>query len=326
MRGMKAKHWFILLLMFTLSLAGCGKQGGTVTPAGDGLDSLLTPYVTQTLTPTVTSTPENAPTATSAPTQTPTPRLYTVVAKDTLQVIAFRNGLTVAELQAANPDVNPLLLSVGMTLVIPAPSGVSTTPSAQAPTPAALTVESAYCSAITTGGTFCFATVSNAEAFDLANVSALFRLADPLTGDVLTKPAVLPVSRFKKATSVPLFAYFPPPVFANPQVTLQVLSAIQAGETSSLPQVSAPETLVQINADGLSALVSGDVVVAEGSPDAAAVRVSAVAYDEMGAVVGVRRWESTAAVKAGASTQFEIIVYSTAGKIAVVKIFLEANS
>jgi hypothetical protein len=109
-------------------------------------------------------------------------------------------------------------------------------------------------------------------------------------------------------------------------VTLQVLSAIQASETSSLPQVSVPETLVQINADGLSALVSSDVVVAAGSADAAAVRVSAVAYDEQGVVLGVRRWESGAAIKAGASAPFEVIVYSTAGKIATVKIFLEANS
>lgn len=288
--------------------------------------SLLTPYVTVTLTPTATSTPIGAPTATPAPTLSPTPRIYTVKAKDTLLVIAFRNGLTVDELKAANPDVNPYLLSVGSTLVIPPSSGVSGTPSPQEATPTTLLVGTAYCIPTATGGAYCFAVVTNEQPFEVANVSAEFRLVNPTTGDVLTEPATLPVSRVTQATALPLFAYFPPPVFANPQVMLEVQTAMQAGEASTAPIVSVAEPLVEINADGSSARVSGEAAVAAGGKDTGALWITAVAFDAQGDVLGVRRWESRQGAKAGASTPFEMWVYSTGGTIATVELFTEADS
>jgi len=45
--------------------------------------------------------------------------MYTVVENDTLIAIAVRFGITLDELQVANPDVNPNILSLGTQLVIP---------------------------------------------------------------------------------------------------------------------------------------------------------------------------------------------------------------
>ena len=45
--------------------------------------------------------------------------MYTIVSGDTLLVIAARFGLTLDELLAANPEVDPYLLSVGAELIIP---------------------------------------------------------------------------------------------------------------------------------------------------------------------------------------------------------------
>ncbi len=323
---MKPIKCIIISLVAVLTLSACSNAAPTIVPTEKAPGALLTPYVTITLTPTATSTPIDAPTATPAPTLSPTPRLYTVKAKDTLQVIAFRHGLTLDELKAANPEVNAYLLVVGSTLVIPPSSSVTGTPQAQEETPTTLTVGSAYCSPTATGGAYCFATVTNEQPFEVANVSAEFRLANPVTGDVLTKPATLPVSRIKEASSVPVFAYFQPPVFANPQVTLQLQSAIQAGVASTAPVVTVAEPLIQITTDGSSASVSGAAAVDAASTAASKVWITAVAFDAQGNVLGLRRWESQQPIKAGTPAPFEVWVYSTGGTIATVELFIEANS
>ena len=92
----------------------------------------LTPQVTLHVTalPTATDAPVSTPGAspaplrTDAPTATPPVTAYTVVEGDTLWDIAVRFGLSLDTLIAANPQINPDLLSLGMTLNIPAPGAV----------------------------------------------------------------------------------------------------------------------------------------------------------------------------------------------------------
>lgn len=322
MPEMRKITWFGLLICVVL-LTSCG-NASTVETGNAITAPQLTRYATQTLTPTVTSTPVNAPTATLAPTQTPTPRTYSVKDNDTMIGIAFRNGLTLEELKTANPSVDPYLLSVGMTLYIPAPSNI--TPTAQAPTPTAvpLQIGAAHCLSSSTGGSYCFAALANAQEFDLGSISAEFRLTDPVTGNVLTQPATLPVTRISPGSAVVLFAYFAPPVYANASALLQVLTAIQAGETSTLPAVSLAASEVQLAADGLSAAVSGQVTLAEGSVDAQTVWVTAAAFDANGQVIGVRRVELPGALKAGEGNSFNLMVYPLAGKIDHVELYLDA--
>ena len=93
---------------------------------------------TPTTEPTPTATPTPSPTATATPTPTPTPTpaltpspevtpaptqppqtTYTVVAGDTLALIADRFGTTVSALQAANGIDDPNTINVGQVLVIP---------------------------------------------------------------------------------------------------------------------------------------------------------------------------------------------------------------
>jgi LysM repeat protein len=87
-----------------------------------------TPPATPTLAPSPTATPTSTPTATPAPTPspivtpapTPPPQTtYTVVAGDTLALIADRFGTTVAALQVANGINDPNTINVGQVLVIP---------------------------------------------------------------------------------------------------------------------------------------------------------------------------------------------------------------
>ena len=323
MREMKA-IFLSSSFAFLLLLAGCATSTANPTPIAGPSEVALTRYVMETLTPTVTASPANAPTATLAPTQTPTPRPYSVKDNDTMIGIAFRNGLTLDELKSANPGVDPYTLSVGMTLYIPAPANSSATSQAPTPTPAALVIGNVQCLATATGGSYCFAVVSNGHDFDLGNVSAEFRLTNPSDGEVLTRPATLPVSRLSTGSAIVVFAYFAPPVFANPGVVLQLLTASQSvADPAKHAAASITDPVTQIAADGASATINGEAAVAADSLDANTVWVTAAAFDTKGSVVGVRRVELTDGVKAGETGRFDLIVYSLGGKIEKVEVFID---
>ncbi len=99
-----------------------------------------------TLEPSPTGTPAAPEQADEEPTLAapePTPTVpspeegqwHTVTAGETMAVIAAQYGLSVDELLAANPDVNPLLLQIGQRIWVPVPAAL--TPAAL--TPVALT-------------------------------------------------------------------------------------------------------------------------------------------------------------------------------------------
>ena len=107
-----------------------------------------------------------------------------------------------------------------------------------------------------------------------------------------SQTALLPLNILPPNTSLPLAVFFPPeiPFDAKPQV--QVLTAIRLlpNDERYLP-ATVNNTLVQVNADGRSARVSGQVLLPEDAKAASQVWVTGTAYDEAGRVVGVRRWE-----------------------------------
>ncbi len=83
--------------------------------------------------PTASRPASHAPTVAPAP----TPTVYTVKKGDTLSKIASRNGLTLEQLLAANPDIkNPNKVGEGQQIIIPTPSG-ATGGGASSPSPAA---------------------------------------------------------------------------------------------------------------------------------------------------------------------------------------------
>lgn len=114
---------FILLL--GLGLAACQPQTG---PGGEATSTFdLIPYHTATPsrtlpppTPAGTDTPTPPP-PTVPPPPTSTPFVHTIVEGDTLLGIALRYGVTVEDIQAANPEVNPNLLVVGTQVIVPIP-------------------------------------------------------------------------------------------------------------------------------------------------------------------------------------------------------------
>ena len=309
---------FILhFLSFILLLTACAPQ-----PTQSASSTThLTPFVTSTQSPS--QTPEGL-VAAETPLPSPTPFIYAVQAGDTISGIALKFGVSIDDLQAANPEISPNAMSVGIVLNIPSnpdnPSGEPT------PTPASFTIQQIECYPTANKGMWCFVLVHNDFSEFMENVSAQVTLVDSNNKTLASQTALLPLNILPPNISLPLSVFFPPdvPTDAKPQV--QVLTAIRLlpNDARYLP-ATLNNTLVQVNAGGQSAQVSGSVLSQSQSTDASQVWVAATAYDAAGIVIGVRRWESDAALPAGGTLPFEFPLSSIGGSIARVEFAVEAR-
>ena len=323
MQTMRIKAILPLTILLTLILGACSAAPGEVT-ATSSVQAHLTPYSTVTQTPTLTPTPVNAPTATKAPTATPTPRVYVVKEKDTLGVIAYLNGLTVDELKAANPTVDPYMMPVGTKLIIPLPRTAALTPSAGEPTPVPVQVNAAECSPAATGGLYCFATIENQQQTAVGNFSGEFQLKDPASGTTVSQKALLPLEILQPGESLAVFAYFAQPVPSQPQVELKVLTSSGIA-TPPAPGISMKEPRVVISDDGYSASISGTGVYTEAATGDRTLMVVAVSFDGQGKVNGIRRIELAIDTASGSEVNYALNVYSSRGPIARVLVYADTQ-
>ena len=321
---MRLSIYFILhLLAFIVLLTACAPQQTEVATSRVN----LTPFVTLTQSPSspagTMQTPEGLVTA-ETPLPSPTPFTYTVQTGDTISGIALKFGVSIDELQAANPETPPNAMSVGTILNIPSnpdnPSGEPT------PTPASFTIQQIECYSTANKGMWCFVLVHNDFPDFMENVTVQVTLVDSNNTTLASQTALLPLNILPPDNSLPLAVFFPPevPVSVKPQV--QVLTAIRLlpNDERYLP-ATIHNTFVQVNAEGHSAQVSGQVLSQSESTDANQVWVAATAYDDAGRVVGVRRWESNAALPAGGSLPFGFMISSIGGRIARVEFAVESR-
>lgn len=238
--------------------------------------------------------------------------------------IALKFGVSLDELVAANPEISPNAMSVGITLKIPSnpdnPSGEPT------PTPAPFTVQQIECYPTADKGMWCFVLVHNDFSDFMENVSAQVTLVDSNNATLSSQTALSPLNILPPNTSLPLAVFFPPDVPFNARPQVQVLTAIRLlpNDERYLP-AAINNTLVQVNAEGHSAQVSGLVLLPNQSSAANQVWVAGIVYDDAGRVVGVRRWESNVSLPAGGSLPFEFLISSIGGRIARVEFAVEAR-
>jgi len=308
------------LLLFAFLLAACTPQmiEPTSTPPGT-----LQPYSTRT--PSATpEEPEGLVVAFETPLPTPTPFTYEVQAGDTMSGIAFRFGVSLDELVAINPGVSPNSMSIGTELKIPSNPTDPTSASTSTPVPA--TVQQIACHPTADRGMWCFVLVHNDTQNMIENLSAQVTLQDGEGESLASSPALSPLNILPPGDSLPLMVFFPPEIPPDVDPLAQLLTGIhlQPDDARYLP-ASVHNTLAQIDSSGRNAQVSGTVRLPEDSSPASLVWVAAVAYDEFGQVVGVRRWESTAGMVPGGSLGFAFEVSSLAGEIERVEFVVEAR-
>lgn len=268
-------------------------------------------------------TPEGV-VAAETPLPTPTPFAYTIQQGDTISSIALRFGVSMDELIAANPEISPNAMSVGQVLNIPSSpvnaSGEST------PTPAPFSIEQIECYPTADGGMWCFVLVHNDFSDLMENVSAQVTLVNAEGAALASQTALLSLNIIPPNTSLPLAVFFPPDVPADARPQVQALTAIRLlpGDERYLP-ASTNNTLVQVNADGLSARVTGQVLLPANAPAASQVWVTGTAYDETGRIAGMRRWEWDAGLAPGGSLPFDFTLSSLGGSIERVEFAVEAR-
>ena len=311
------KRAFLLIVFL---LAACAPQPVELTPTPPGT---LRPYFTRT----PSATPER-PTGLvesfETPFPSPTPFVYEVKAGDTMSSIAFKFGVSLDELVAANPDVSPNSMSIGTKLNVP--SNPANPDSASPPTPVPAAVKQIECYPTTDQGMWCFVLIYNDTQDVIENLSAQVTLLNADGQSLASAPALSPLNILPPDASLPLMVFFPPVVPADVQPQVQLLTGIhlQPDDERYLP-ATLHNTLTEVDGSGRSAQVSGTVLLPEDAQPAGLIWVAAVVYDRAGRVVGVRRWESTAGIAPGGNLDFAFEVSSLVGEIERVEFVVEAR-
>ena len=307
----------VLLYTVFLLLTGCTSRGADST----SIPSTLIPFVTSTRHP---RPPPESLVVAETPLPSPTPFTYTIKSGETTSSIALKFGVSMDDLQAANPEISPNSMSIGQVIKIPSdpdnPSGEPT------PTPVPFIVQQIQCYPTTDKGMWCFVLVHNDFSDFMENVSAQVTLVDANNAILASQTALLPLNILPPNTSLPLTVFFPPSISLDAKPRVQILTAIRLlPDDNRYVPATITNTLVEINAKGHSATVRG--MVFSQSPDQAAsqVWVAGTAYDEAGRVVGVRRWEWQNGLAAAGSIPFEFMISSLGGRIARVEFSVEAR-
>jgi LysM repeat protein len=299
------------------------RQKPTVT-----LDGTLQPYPTDT--PTATPLPIGYHSPTPSPTVTPTatPVFYEVQQGDDMGSIGWRFNVSPDAIMTANPTVNPRAMSIGTTLIIPVtpmPEATPTETVEYSPTPRAAELLEPDCYPDALGGLWCFVLVKNDDEGALENVTGSVVLEEE--AETRQEIAIMPLNLLPAGESLPLIAYFQPPVAANYIASAQIdfLLPVMPNDQRYLT-IEIVEQFVSLDENGRVAQVSGKLFLPEGQPDTRYLWVNATGFDEAGRVVSVRRWDSPVQLSSGESTTFELNLYSMGGVIDYVDFLVEARS
>lgn len=301
--------------LFAAVLAGCAL--GSSAPPTATLDPFVTATPTSTA-PARTATVEPIPTV--GPTATPL--IHRVVQNDTLLAIASRYGITLDDLLAANPGLNPRLLRIGHELLIPGPGGEPIEELAARTEPAPLELSATRCFPESTGFTTCLLTVRNPDSEPVEGIVVTVTLVDGQGRSLASAPAAGPAGVLPGGGTLPFSARFDPGVSRDAaQGAAEVASAYLAPESRDrLLAAEVRETRHEPAPGRLIWELAGSVVLAPGAEDLQArVTLVATGYDSRGMPVGYAVWKREG-LAAGGSAEFRITVFSLGPPFAFVDV------
>lgn len=315
----KSIHQLLIVLMFLL--ASCVPSGQLTLPDSAFTSTPLTPTVAPTHSPTITSTPTPRLTSTPLPSPTSTPRVHTIKSGETLLGIAWFYNVSLDELKSMNPEVNPNIMIVGTDLLIP----VATLPPTNLtpePTPIQLPLEGLNCLPEADGGTWCFVWVNNTSSESFENVTLGFNLADLHASQVFSRQGTAPLNILLAGEKIPVALYFSDPVPQPFQKSAQFVSAIPYNPESGRYLPINVEIIADISSlEEQLISIKGIFTLDQAASN---VTIVAVALDEQGNLVGLRRWQSSLSEPAKEG-EFQIDLAAVSGKIADYLLFAEAQ-
>lgn len=313
---------FLLASALVAGLCGCAP--GTISAPASATAALLPIRTTGPAAPPGSATPTVEPLATAGP--TPTPQAYVVRANDTFLGIALAFGVTREELAAANPGLNPDLLSIGQAILIPAPGAGGGTPTPiPTPTPLPLSTGAPRCYLTTSGSAWCLVSVLNTTAAPVEALGGWVTLVDEAGAALLTVAVYPPLNLVPPGKAMVLSAFVPAPVpdFASAASALTMAVPVQdaerrypALEWSVRSSLAAPD-----RRSWTAEIDFGLPTGVQGAPRVAFVMLAFDAGDE---VVGYTKWEPEGQPVPGARTTMRLSVYSFGAAIERVDVLGEA--
>ncbi len=243
--------------------------------------------------------------------------------------IALNFGITLEQLQLANPDVNPSFLSVGTQLVIPLPDLEEDQPSGSSNLEILpLETGGVNCLPDRAGGLWCLWPVSNPLETPVENLAGLIRLFDSAGEQVASQPSYHLLNLLLPGQTTALGAYFPPPLPEWQTAQAQLTGASAANQvqqryfTAALTSMETEE----LDPEQLGYAISGEIALSaeEGDPLPAYLWALAIAYDAAGQPVGIRRWQAEAEALTN-TTAFSFQIFSQGSPIERVEVLVEAG-
>lgn len=300
----KLSVWILVAYL----LAGCGRLVTPTSQVAVTVAPTPTPskvVATPTARPTATPRPVT-PIATPTPTVTPTPIIYAVQAGDTLLKIAIDFGTSTEAIQEANGIVDARFLQIGQTLVIPPPETEPEDPATPTPTPLPLDIQAINFQETRQGTLWGLGEISNPGSDYLTEVVIEASLFDGAGVLLAREAAFTQLDVIPPGQAVPFSVLFqdPPADFAQYQV-VAVSGVPLSPEARYYFDLAAFD--LHGSPEGLATYRIWGQIHNNGTSDAEAIRLVAVAYDEDDRVLAQRQAElAVTLLKAGAITPFEI--------------------
>jgi LysM repeat protein len=308
--------WFLVLLLLILS--GCGRY---ITPTPSPTASATATAVSRqeaapTATPRATPTPRAAtPIATNTPTVTPTPVIYTIQSGDTLLKIALQFNITTEALEEANGIIDPRLLQIGQTLIIPPAEQNPQAGPSPSVTPYPVLVSKVNLQETRQKTLWCLGTIENPGEVPVAEVVVEVSLFDPNGVLLLREAAYTQLDVILPGESAPFAVLFeaPPDGFAQYQV-IPVSAVPLAGDTRYYFELEATD--LNGRPEGIATYRIDGQLRNTGTENAEAVRLVAVAYDADDRVLAQRQANLDVNIlRAGATTPFQLDLIIPAGSV-----------
>ena len=269
----------------------------------------LTPY--KSTTPAQKGTPEVVDMATqnASPTPTITPITYTVVEGDTMLGIALHFGVTLEDLLTSNPNADPRFLSVDTVLIIP--TGENQSGTYPTPTPIPLDVDDPLCYPGSDNGVWCFALVRNDYQQPLEAISGNIEMVFSNGAESKVGVANTPINMLAAGKAMPLVTFFSESMNEKFIPYINQVNAIPVTSNDQLNNLVKPLVgEIKISEDGMSAAISGDVLLSEIGTEIQRISVLLVAYSNDEEVIGFRRKDISGDFQPGDRVPFDANVYS----------------
>lgn len=247
--------------------------------------------------------------------------------------IALRFGVSLEDLLAANPEVDPRFLSIDTNLIIPLKE--EETLVVMTPTPPSVELKPPDCYRTADAGGWCFLLVKNTQPYALENISARISLYSADGEEIVGETGITPLNLLPAGESMPIAVFFWPPVLEGFSAYADRFTALAVPKKDErYLNVSVRVDQVEIDSKGLQAQIRGIIELPKKSSPADLLWLAGIAYDSAGHVVGLRKWEAPGngdadnrgyALNNGESLPFDLEVYSLGPEIRHVEVIAEAR-